>query len=252
MDPVVCPPHGEQKQVCTYFDEQQQKDVVKESTLSCNPGLCSGCTIPKWFGSTWDSKCIPYGFRFEHTIGFGDNIMTDTDRDKLTISDAESDGEVQLTISENGYANLFVAEWGNINYNFSAGDTVQLDVSQWSYGGYLSAEMYVNEVYYNSTDYSSSYIDVTFTAMRLGQTVNKLNAYCDIDGQVKQQKTESWGSCQNNYECDSNLCSYGECVNIKAIASELQGFRGFAVKMLCRISNPFNQDGYNQCLFENQ
>jgi hypothetical protein len=251
MDPAICPPHGEQKQVCFRYNSELGKEETREATISCNPGICSGCIVPKWFGDNWGSKCIEYGFRFEHTIGFGDGVMTDEDRDTLTIAQANSDGEINLTINSDNTATLFVQEWGNVVYSFSEGDNVQIDVSQWADENYLSAEMYVNEVYYDSIDYGNSYINVTFTATRLGQTTNKLNAYCDIDGQVKQQKTEAWGQCQNNFECESNLCSYGECVDLKGIADQVTGFKGFVVKVLCRLGNPLSEDGYLQCVAEN-
>jgi len=35
--------------------------------------------------------------------------------------------------------------------------------------------------------------------------------YCDFDSKLKDQKAE--GSCNNNYECSSNLCIDGECVS---------------------------------------
>lgn len=38
--------------------------------------------------------------------------------------------------------------------------------------------------------------------------------YCDIDKTLKSQKKED-ASCQNNYECLSNQCSNGQCVDIQ-------------------------------------
>jgi len=37
--------------------------------------------------------------------------------------------------------------------------------------------------------------------------------YCDLDKSVKTQKYDG-SECQNNFECDSNTCSSGVCVNI--------------------------------------
>jgi hypothetical protein len=81
-----------------------------------------------------------------------------------------------------------------------------------------------------------------------------INAYCDINGQIGQQKVSAggeWAKCQNNYECFSNVCSNGECVDTAALANELKGFKGFLTRMLCRLSNPFSSDDYNSCLAEN-
>ena len=37
--------------------------------------------------------------------------------------------------------------------------------------------------------------------------------FCDIDGSFKDQKPEGM-ECQNSYECNSNFCTAGECVDI--------------------------------------
>jgi hypothetical protein len=118
----------------------------------------------------------------------------------------------------------------------------------WPYeSGMNSGHFVVDEIVYNhNNSVENGYIVLTI------KINSKLNAYCDIDGQVKQQKTQAWGSCQNNYECESNLCSYGECVDLKGIADQVTGFRGFIVKMLCRLSNPFDDNGYLQCVVDNQ
>jgi hypothetical protein len=79
--------------------------------------------------------------------------------------------------------------------------------------------------------------------------------YCDIDGQLKRQKNnapgEEWTSCQNNYECESNICSYGECVDIRGIADQAKGIGAFFIKLGCKLGNLFNNENYNQCLWDN-
>jgi hypothetical protein len=84
--------------------------------------------------------------------------------------------------------------------------------------------------------------------------LNVENSYCDIDGNIKTQKVKesdgSWASCQNNYECDSNLCSSGECVEINDGINQIGKFKGIFVKALCRITNPLSEEGYDQCLSE--
>lgn len=255
MDPIVCPPHGEQKQICTRSNQVTKKDETRETTTQCNPGVCSGCMVPKWFGSTWESKCIPYGFRFEHQIGFGTQVMEESDRDVLTVEEANRDGEIVLSVYNDSHATLLVPEWGNITYSFKKGDTVNIDVSGWN-DGYLALSMYINDVVFKPANSSLSYIDVTFAAKREGRTVTSLNAYCEINGQVSQQKISnpdgSWANCQNNYECFSNVCSSGACVDTDALAAEIKGFKGFIIRMLCRLSNPFSDQGYTQCLVDNQ
>ena len=81
-----------------------------------------------------------------------------------------------------------------------------------------------------------------------------MNAYCDIDGLVKEQKTKdlkgNWAKCQNSYECSSNLCSDGECIEVKDIVAKGNAIKGLAVKILCRLSNMFDSTNYNQCLYD--
>jgi len=254
MDPAICPPHGEQKQTCTRYNQITKKDEVREATMSCNPGACSGCMVPKWFGSTWESKCIPYGFRFEHQIGFGNEITEQIDKAVLTVEEASKTSELSLRIYNDSHADLMVTGWGDTTYSFKKGDTVSIDLSALG-EGYLDVSMYINDVVYNPNDYYSSYIDITFTAKRMGKTITSFDAYCDINGQVSQQKVSyngEWAKCQNDYECFSNICSNGECVDTAALAKQLTGFKGFIVRMLCRLSNPFNEAGYAQCLADNQ
>ncbi len=78
------------------------------------------------------------------------------------------------------------------------------------------------------------------------------NLYCDIDGELKQQKMKdsdgSWAACQNNYECESNICSSGECVELADAIRQARGFKGFFFKTFCKIANPISRDQYNECV----
>jgi len=47
--------------------------------------------------------------------------------------------------------------------------------------------------------------------------------YCDISGNFVQQK-ELKGSCENNYECRSNECADGECINTAGLLQKLLDF----------------------------
>jgi len=77
-------------------------------------------------------------------------------------------------------------------------------------------------------------------------------SYCDIDGKIKEQKVKdfegSWAKCQNNYECDSNLCSGGECVEVNDAIRRVGRFSGIFVRLVCRLANLFNNDDYNMCV----
>ena len=116
----------------------------------------------------------------------------------------------------------------------------------------------IDNVHYNSNDYETSYFEYTIMDEYPEETYTDtyevpayFSMYCDIDGQIRQQKTKAWGECQNNFECESNLCSYGECVDLRGMAEQVTGFKGFVVKMLCRIGNMFDENNYLICVSEN-
>ncbi|MBS3167921.1 hypothetical protein J4216_02260 [Candidatus Woesearchaeota archaeon] len=59
--------------------------------------------------------------------------------------------------------------------------------------------------------------------------------YCDIDLNIKEQKTNSQ-NCQNNYECSTNQCSNNECVNL---TEELKETRSLIQKLFDLLSKIF-------------
>ncbi|MDP2629067.1 MAG: hypothetical protein Q8P15_04195 [Nanoarchaeota archaeon] len=80
--------------------------------------------------------------------------------------------------------------------------------------------------------------------------INGTASYCDIDGVVKQQKTkdsEGWAKCQNNYECDSNVCSSGECIEVATLLQEASTFKRMAVSLWCAFAHPLSEDERNLC-----
>ncbi len=325
QEPVICPAHGEQKETCTRWNSELNKYDTREATISCNPGICSGCTLPKWFDYPSDSKCMEYGFRFEHQTGWDlKDVFVDYSNDEsLTVAEASNQNGLSLTVYPNNSARLIFEEgsdkidltmeqgqtyaWGvqnsELSYTVTANKIVYISGEEqcwpeeqcwdecWEeeicedfcevqcadydeYGECINwidvctpncysntiCQTYcepLNTICYAAGNYEDSYIELTFRTTGIYQTRNAatFNAFCDIDGQIKQQKSAQlggeWAKCQNNFECSSNLCSDGECIELKAIANELQGFKGFIIKMLCRLSNPFSEDGYAQCLSNN-
>ena len=80
-------------------------------------------------------------------------------------------------------------------------------------------------------------------------SLNETNSfYCDIAGTIKSQKTEALAICQNNFECGSNMCSSGKCVDVAELTNQAKGTISFVTRALCRLSNPFFAEGYNNCL----
>lgn len=81
----------------------------------------------------------------------------------------------------------------------------------------------------------------------------KAPQYCDIDGIMKSQREkvgEEYAVCDNNYECESNVCSAGKCVEVNELINQASGFRVFVIKSLCRLGTLVGED-YNQCLVDN-
>lgn len=263
MEPVICPPHGEQKQLCTRYSQVLGKQESREASLQCSPGICSGCYVPRWFGNVGDNKCIEYGFRFEKQEGWilGDQSFTHGDEETVSVADLNrTNSDASLVVYPNGTALLGLeVRQDDFKYIYlQEGMTYDWDefIGENHYIEY-DATLYVVDVSYDSQNYGESYITIYFNESGVYQTTTPsvLNAYCDIDGQVKQQKVSvsgEWAKCQNNYECFSNACSNGECIDTAALAREITGFKGFIIKMLCRLSNPFSDEGYTQCLAENQ
>jgi hypothetical protein len=81
------------------------------------------------------------------------------------------------------------------------------------------------------------------------------NAYCDYDGKIKEQRVKdyngNWAKCQNNFECHSNVCSGGECIEIVDLIQEASGLRGLGVRVLCKLADLFAIQEYDECIFDN-
>ena len=255
MDPVICPPHGEQKQVCTKWNSVIKKYDTRETTLNCNPGICSGCMVPKWFEQAWSAKCIEYGFRFKQPSGYTQELVEY--ESKETLSD-RVEGDVLLTVHGENSATLVLFgryEDGTIinkSFELTEGKKINLsDMPGWGVNANIIIE--VLDINYNPSGESSIEIKVSHSYM--GQILQSYSAYCDIDGQVKQQKkTDSngeWAECQNNYECDSNLCSSGECIDLQAIAKDANAFKNAWAGITCRITSFLGIDSsFEQCMYD--
>jgi len=84
---------------------------------------------------------------------------------------------------------------------------------------------------------------------------DNIPSYCDIDGNIKSQKTKDpvtgdWSTCQNNYECKTNICSDGQCVEVFDMLEAANVFKGVFVRVVCRVSNILDAQGYAECLYE--
>ena len=111
LEPAQCPPHGYRTQKCV-----DTNNILPDTSqqLSCNPGVCAGCMMPKWEDSQWgktDTKCMPYGARWQIRNGYtSENTFIDrSEIESLTVADSlSSDGLASLTVLQNNTALLSI------------------------------------------------------------------------------------------------------------------------------------------------
>ena len=114
-----------------------------------------------------------------------------------------------------------------------------------------NASSYSEEIICNPGQCSGCELDAKCLPYGFRTLVNEKPNYCDVDGKFQLQKTTvggEWSACQNNYECESNICSSGECIELKDVIGQANAVKGFFIKLICKLSNLFNADGYAQCI----
>jgi hypothetical protein len=244
VEPAICPEHGQQKRVC--IDRSGCNTQNKEETILCTPGICSGCIVPRWFGDDYYKKCIPYGFRFAQESGTHIELVTYEENYSLNpnehgyILSVTSGTTATLSLVTDYDSNT--GEYLYTNYSLVLGKTTEIEED---YGRVIRLTV-------NSISQEKGTVDVTISYESEQQVIDTFNAYCDIDGEVKMQKVKekdgNSASCQNNYECDSNACSSGKCVEVNDLLAQSSAFRRTVAKILCRISSALTSDTYEDCL----
>jgi len=254
LEPAICPPHGEQKRVCVDYGCDQKR----EETIQCSPGICSGCFIPRK-GNSDSSVCIPYGTRI--VFGEGDKGRTylpEIDREMGEVIDFEILDESSAKIKvikdleevEGDTAKIIVD--GDQEFNLVEGEEFTIyegrEYNVVIESGDNRAEFDVKiENIANPENYEDKYIEIMFT--------ERSPSYCNYDGHIYTQKSKSyqgnWAQCQNSYECESNLCSGGECVEINDAIAQSGKIKGLVYRVLCRLSNLFDNTNFKQCLYDN-
>jgi len=252
-EPLICPEYGYQTKVCTRYNYETRDEEVQENRMDCSPGLCSGCYEPRWFGAKGDNKCIPYGFRFSHQTGEEFKLVERTQTDTISENAGEN-GQYSLVINSEIEAILTIMTDYELQSmeNFTLVPGKSVDVVQKSGSESRTIKLDVLAIH-PAVEGKKGYVEFSVTYMDRERIMTTFNAYCDIDGQIKEQM-QSDGSgngakCQNNYECASNVCSDGECLDIKSTMNEVSGIKVLLVKILCRVSN-IGDSGYNSCLSE--
>ncbi len=254
LEPVICPEYGYQTKIC----EDNSCGQKREEQISCSPGICSGCYVPRFFGSRYsDNICVPYGFRISAVSGESIKLVEETEGASLREG---SEREYSLNIESDTSAVLVLhgRDGNNYTYELIEGESVDITEGLIAIEGgddedIVSAVIFVDNIIDSSVE-GESYVDLTIIFKQNQKTVDTYNAYCDIDGNIKQQKTNdyegNWAQCQNNYECASNLCSNGECIDTQKAIEQGSALKKFVVRILCRLANLFDGDSYNQCVVE--
>ncbi len=239
VEPVVCPPHGYQN-IITRDINGCNKEVIQNSQ-SCSPGICSGCYVPRWIGydGRGDNICIPYTTRLANEESEEERIYVDGD-----------EPEVNLTCLDESRAELKLYDISGPDGTEGREELISLILNEGETYT-LQEELFGEEIRFRVDNLECGenrrqYVDVS--------VIESFDAYCDIDGQIKRQRIKdargNWAKCQNNYECDSNLCSGGECVEINDAIKQAKGFKSIFVRVICRIAHIFSEDNYNRCVGE--
>jgi len=250
LEPVICPPHGYQTRICRDYGCDSE---VQEARMQCDPGMCSGCFIPRWFGDKYgNNKCIPYGFRFEQETGdFDEKWEEEEERDELYEGEEMhgSEGYSLEIISSQEAILTFYGGAQNNSYTLIPGEKVEIVIPFEEETVYV---FYTNEIVLG-TDTTKGYVDFTIKFMHLRRMYERVPMYCDIDGGVKIQRTVdyngNWAKCQNNYECESNICSSGECIELQKMLDEASTYKSLGVRVLCKLAHLFSEDNYSDCIF---
>jgi len=248
LEPAICPEYGYQTRTCIDYSCNQEAKVTQNS---CTPGMCSGCLIPRWFDEKGrsDNICMPYGFRFEQQTSWEKKFVEETGTERVKES-SNNDYKLEVLSSEEALFTLY-ARGENRTYTLKINEPVLLDVTGWEED--ISAlELTATEIKFVSANSNDNYVLLDVKISGWDNVAESINAYCEVDGQVKQQKMKqpngAWTTCQNNYECYSNLCSGGECVEINDMIKEVKGFKATGVKILCKLADVFGIEKYDSCL----
>ncbi|MBU3926113.1 hypothetical protein KJ763_03025, partial [Patescibacteria group bacterium] len=184
LEPAICPPHGEQKEICTRWNENLRKEETREAEISCNPGICSGCYVPKWFGgSARDNKCIPYGFRFEHEFDSFEEEFYDEnyeeisvaefnkelyERENLMKAETTEEGKITLWVNRGRFADEEIEYSVTISpdttegdfdvYYLSSGDKADITIKEFAGAREEKLSILLGDISYNSANPDESIV----------------------------------------------------------------------------------------------
>ncbi len=248
IEPVICPPHGEQTEI--WRDANKCTEKIEERTILCSPGICAGCYVARWSGVR-DNICIPYGTRLmfeENDVlqAYETEMNRETEEFKVTIN---NDYTALIKVVQNITEDDVTLEVDGEVYDITVGESkviyegrdYDITIRDGIYEKTVSIR--IKDIVY-SEDPNKRYIEAVF--------IDNYPAYCNYDGRIKQQKTKdyrgNWASCQNNFECESNFCSSGECIGISNMISQAGEFKSLGARIVCRLAQLFGIKDYNDCV----
>jgi len=243
IEPVICPEYGYQNRICIDYCCDSLK---KEEQIQCSPGICSGCYVPRWLGSEkWgDNICIPYGTRFRQTLGSQQEPVEEQEKVRLTVNGSEGEYKLEIISSDEAILTLYGKDETAYEYNLTLGQSTIIEIPGW--------EGDISKLVLTTNFIGEDYVDVTVTATGYQDTPVQIKAYCNYDGRVNQQKSKlpdgTWESCDNNYECESNLCLHGECYDVATMIKESSRIKVIAVQIVCKILNILSPNEYDDCV----
>lgn len=253
-EPLICPPHGYQTKICRDINNNcdDGKRAEVETRQYCSPGICSGCYIPR-HKEARDNVCIPYGTRLILDKGEENRIYEyEMNREGEGYFEVLINNEESMTINvkeDFPYDNVVISVDGETYYikkgeskTIYEGRTYDVIVEQ-NKNYREEYSITIKNIHYSDNS-EDRYLDIIFN--------EDYPAFCDYTGDIRQQKTKdyqgNWAKCQNNYECESNVCSSGECIEIADAIRKAKGIKGLLIKIVCRFGNLFDIQEYNQCL----
>ena len=78
-------------------------------------------------------------------------------------------------------------------------------------------------------------------------SISENQLYCEFGGNFLSQKGPE-SSCQNDFECKSNQCSNGNCIDTEKQEETSNFIRDMIIKVWCWITNPIDGNEYDQCV----
>jgi hypothetical protein len=202
----------------------------------------TGCLVQRWllpnYGSSisyekamnYDNRvCVPVGARFVQKRTSTEVIYEGDYKDYAL--DVISSNEATLTLrGVNGEENSYTLETGE-------SITISFPGEEATYTFYVAGIGYSED----NSESNPNYVTMSDSYAYY--------YYCEYDGYLYNQKQSSdggdWIECQSNYECKSNLCLEGECVEVRKLTSDLKNMWN---QVWCKLSNLFNEDDYTTCL----